>query len=177
MSQNGTNLTSNRPDIDSTNELIAPFPITLVSEVVKGFGRGSKELGIPTANYPQEYVDSVELVDLETGIYYGYSQILSSQLDSLSSAQDDEIFPMVMSLGWNPYYKNDKRSAEVHVIHDYGRDFYGQTMKTVVLGFIRPERSYNSLDDLIADIKFDIKFSLNSLSRSQYTKEAIQNLF
>jgi len=39
--------------------------------------------------------------DLDTGIYYGWAQI----------AVDKTVYPMVMSLGWNPYYKNEKRSA------------------------------------------------------------------
>jgi riboflavin kinase len=40
---------------------------------------------------------------LETGIYYGHASVGASDL----------VYPMVMSYGWNPYYKNSVRSAEV----------------------------------------------------------------
>ena len=36
-------------------------------------------------------------------------------------------------------------TQEVHILHDYGEDFYGEYMSAVVLGFIRPEYDYNSL--------------------------------
>lgn len=34
---------------------------------------------------------------------------------------------------------------EVHILHDFGHDFYGELLKVVVLGFIRPEYNYTSL--------------------------------
>lgn len=57
---------------------------------------------------------------------------------------------MVMSIGFNPFYGNKVRSAEVHVLHGFkGRDFYGCEMRVVVLGFIRREFDYESLEALI----------------------------
>ena len=35
------------------------FPHYASGEVVKGFGRGSKQLGIPTANYPEAIVQKL----------------------------------------------------------------------------------------------------------------------
>ena len=40
--------------------------------------------------------------EFTTGVYYGWAQI---------GGKGSEVYPMVMSLGWNPYYKNEKRSA------------------------------------------------------------------
>ena len=34
-------------------------PIFLFGDVVKGFGRGSRQLGIPTANFPESVVKSL----------------------------------------------------------------------------------------------------------------------
>lgn len=45
---------------------------------------------------------------LDTGVYYGWTQI--GQVGST-------VYPMVMSLGWNPYFKNEKRSAVSLLIH------------------------------------------------------------
>lgn len=37
-----------------------------------------------------------------TGVYYGWAQV---------GEVGSTVYPMVMSLGWNPYYNNEKRSA------------------------------------------------------------------
>ena len=66
-----------------------------------------------------------------------------------------------MSLGWNPFYMNKQLSAvcssvlivdhvlilslqEVHIMHDFKSDFYGNYMKVLVLGYIRPEFDYTT---------------------------------
>jgi hypothetical protein len=48
--------------------------------------------------------------DLSTGIYYGYAKLCPSTREPVP-VEDCTAFPMVMSLGWNPYYKNEKLSA------------------------------------------------------------------
>lgn len=63
---------------------------------------------------------------------------------------------MVMSIGCNPQYGNADKSVEVHVLHDYARTFYDETLQVMVLGFIRPMASFASLDELIAAINADI---------------------
>jgi riboflavin kinase len=47
----------------------------------------------------------------ETGVYYGYSQITPSSGSDPISDEDRHVFPMVMSLGWNPFYKNERMTA------------------------------------------------------------------
>ncbi|RKO87822.1 hypothetical protein BDK51DRAFT_17188 [Blyttiomyces helicus] len=108
--------------------------IFLKGPVAKGFGRGGKELGIPTANLPEE-VAEVAGKTLETGIHYGWASVGTSPV----------VYPMVMSFGWNPYYKNEKRSAEVHIMHPFDNDFYGEELRVIVVGYIRPEADYTSL--------------------------------
>ena len=56
------------------------------------------------------------------GVYFGYAQISprrsDDQVDGPSSGTLDEeqteVHPMVMSLGKNPYYKNEKLTAVRH---------------------------------------------------------------
>ena len=43
-----TQLNLDRPLIVGPEALQSPYPISVSGTVVKGFGRGSKELGIPT---------------------------------------------------------------------------------------------------------------------------------
>jgi hypothetical protein len=81
---------------------------------------------------------------------------------------DQKVFPMVMSVGWNPFYKNSTKTAEVHVMHPFEADFYGLEMRVVVLGYIRPEYNYVSKEALIEDIEMDKRVAINSLARSLY---------
>ncbi|KAJ1670808.1 riboflavin kinase, partial [Spiromyces aspiralis] len=51
-------------------------------------------------NLPEETVNQV-LAAIPIGIYYGWAQLETEGV----------VRPMVMSLGWNPYYRNEKRSG------------------------------------------------------------------
>jgi len=79
---------------------------------------------------------------------------------------------MVMSIGYNPFYKNPVRSAEVHVLHKFERDFYGCEMRVSILGFIRRELDYVSLEALIGDIEMDCRVAGRSLEREAWRKVA-----
>ena len=79
---------------------------------------------------------------------------------------------MVMSIGYNPFYKNTVRSAEVHVLHAFASDFYGAHMRLQLLGFIREEKDYSGLEALIEDINFDCEVAKRSLAREAWRPEA-----
>ncbi|XP_022085388.1 riboflavin kinase-like isoform X2 [Acanthaster planci] len=121
-----------------------PLPLYLQGRVVKGFRRGSKEVGFPTANYPDDVVKHLPS-ELTTGVYCGWA-----------SVDHGDVHKMVLSLGWNPYYQNTKKSMETHIMHQFKDDFYGSNLSIVILAFIRPEKSFTSLDELIRAIKTDI---------------------
>lgn len=81
------------------------------------------QLGIPTANIPVEGVPWIETA--QSGIYFGWAGVQLSS-DEPSSPECTAIvpesaakagwrqFPMVMSIGYNPFYKNTVRSAVCH---------------------------------------------------------------
>ncbi|PIA13531.1 riboflavin kinase [Coemansia reversa NRRL 1564] len=144
-----------REDIVGPEIVTSPYPIFIEGTVVKGFGRGGKQLGIPTANLPEPVVEKA-LSDIPIGVYYGWAKV------------EKVVYPMVMSLGWNPYFRNEKRSGEVHIIHNFEDDFYGKNLKVVVLAYIRPEKDYTSIELLINDIKADINAAQQSLLRPAY---------
>lgn len=147
-----------RPETIVPEEVTSPYPIYLESKIISGFGRGSAELGIPTANIPI----NDKLSDLETGIYYGWCRVEPdcNQDDTKNVRNDgnevvfnhgnaltDEelaIFPMVMSIGWNPFYQNKEKAAEVHIMHKFKNTFYGASIHYNVLGYIRPELNYTT---------------------------------
>ncbi|EJD01063.1 riboflavin kinase [Fomitiporia mediterranea MF3/22] len=166
-----------RPEIVGPDDgPVPPFPLALHGEVQKGFGRGGKDLGCPTANLPDKALQSLSAATT-TGIYYGYAQVLPREGEEQNfNGDDSKVHPMVMSLGWNPYYKNEKLSAEVHIMHEYENDFYEHEMRVLVLGYIRPELDYTSTEALVADIETDKSVAIRSLARptySRYTNDAL----
>ena len=64
---------------------------------------------------------------------------------------------MVMSVGWNPFYKNEKRAMETHIIHKYDGDLYGKMLSVIMVGYLRAEANYDSLEKLVEAIESDIK--------------------
>ena len=145
-------------DLEIRNKQLQENPYVASGEVIKGFGRGSKELGIPTANFPEAVIESLPS-DFDTGIYYGWANI-----------NNGTTYKMVVSVGWNPYYKNEKKSVETHIINKFEDDFYGATLKIVVVGFIRPEKNFSSLDELITAINNDIDFANEKLDSGAMDK-------
>lgn len=141
------------------------FPCYAEGEVIKGFGRGSKELGIPTANFSEEVVEKLP-VAIQGGVYYGWANV-----------DDGPVYQMVMSIGNNPYYKNEKRSMETHIIHTFGEDFYGSMLKVVMLGFIRPMKNFSSLDELITEIHEDILHAKEYLDQPENSLHKYSNFF
>ncbi|QSL64211.1 hypothetical protein MERGE_000366 [Pneumocystis wakefieldiae] len=110
-----------------------PYPIYLKGKVVKGYGRGRSELEIPTEENIPKFLYS------KTGIYYGWGRVMIEG--------DDSVYIMVMSVGWNPYYKNQKLSAVCS---------------------LQKERNYISKKLLIEDIQNDIIIAKKSLERETY---------
>ncbi|KJE88368.1 riboflavin kinase [Capsaspora owczarzaki ATCC 30864] len=168
---------SSQSESSSSPSPQSALPTFLRGTVIKGFGRGSKELGIPTANLPEDIANSMS-EGISTGIYYGWASVTQSKASGSGSSSTPApaapaaapVYPMVMSVGWNPFYKNEKRSAEVHIIHDFAQDFYGDELAVVVTGYIRPELSFTTLDALIAAIHADIEKAKKDLELPEHAQ-------
>jgi riboflavin kinase len=64
-----------------------------------------------TANFPDESLPPMSSVT-KTGVYYGYARIYCPEHEKTSLCDEDsKVLPMVMSLGWNPFYKNERLTA------------------------------------------------------------------
>ena len=70
-----------------------------------------------------------------------------------------------MSVGFNPTFGDVKRQTiEPWILHDYGGlDFYGATLKLIVLGWVRGEEKFDGLDPLIEAIRADGDFCREAL--------------
>ncbi|CAR25876.1 hypothetical protein ZYGR_0A04490 [Zygosaccharomyces rouxii] len=167
----------------------SPFPIvTNFCDIEFGFGRGSAELGIPTANVPLEQLPP-ETQDLELGVYFGYALLKRVNREDTTALRNDgrtvtynygkllketnddlKIHPVVLSVGKNPFYHNKLKTVELHILHHFQADFYGAQVKFNLLGRIRPELNYNSKEALIDDINKDKLIASEILSRPNYLK-------
>lgn len=155
------------------------------NKVIKGFGRGSKELGCPTAN-----LDGANAIDLPTGIYCGLAQLVirnESEVQTEINSNDaymnvikqlpyvSSVRGMVCSFGYNPHYGNSDKSLEVHILENFDFNFYGAELRVLICKKMRDEEKYNNLDDLKLAIANDIKNASNEVpnyiehsSNSQY---------
>ena len=151
------------------------LPIRMIGRVSKGFGRGSKDLGIPTANLDRAaLLSSTAFDELPTGIYWGYGRIQKTEAESPccdgASQHAAVVYKAAISIGYNPTYGNDQKSVEPHLIATEGdprrhasctgetllEDFYDMTCRLSVVGYLRPELPFEGLEKLVEAIKKDI---------------------
>ncbi|VDN55852.1 unnamed protein product [Dracunculus medinensis] len=109
------------------------YPYYFHGKVVSGFGRGAKQLGCPTANLDEEAVSRLP-PDFPCGVFYGLAQVDCGRIHG-----------MIMSIGWNPQFQNEKKTIEVHILHSFEEGFYGSDLQGVALGYLRPMASFDSL--------------------------------
>ena len=88
-----------------------PFthPLVLESYIIRGFGRGGKQLGMPTANLEITPEINEMLKPIIPGIYYGW--VWFNQEKSGSCGVDFERkYECVISTGFNPFYENKEKT-------------------------------------------------------------------
>lgn len=107
--------------------------------VVHGEGRG-KKLGFPTAN--MQLSDPYFIP--KTGVY------------AVRVTYDNRLFDGVMNIGFKPTFHNDNKEAsfEVHLL-DEAIDLYGHELKIEFISFLRSEKKFSGIDELITQIKLD----------------------
>lgn len=128
-------------------------PVYLNGTVIHGYGRGSRDLGCPTANIDNQSVEQQLPKNFRFGIYYGWAKLVGV---SPSVADEGQLYKMVASVGVCPFFGNQTLSVEVHLIHEFPENFYGATLKVKFVGYLRGEKNFCSMDDLILAIRKDI---------------------
>ena len=132
--------------------------LLLRGKVVTGYGRGSKKLGVPTANLPHFHEDLVTSTDLNNGVYFGWGCI---EKDS------EMIVPIVANIGRSPTFVGNENSINIVEAHLIGRtptskikdnsgDFYNEYLRICLIGFLRNEKKFSSFDGLVKQIHDDI---------------------
>mmetsp|Transcript_68090 Transcript_68090/g.181931 ORF Transcript_68090/g.181931 Transcript_68090/m.181931 type:complete len:104 (-) Transcript_68090:34-345(-) len=71
------------------------------------------------------------------------------------------------------FFNNTTRTVEPHLIHKFDADFYGSTIRLVVVARLRPELSFPSIDDLITAIHEDIRVSSELLDQPGFSEHRL----
>jgi len=110
--------------------------------VVRGDGRGGRQLGIPTANL--DMGDDLALP--ANGVYAGH----------LSEEPSGSPRPAATSVGVNPQFHTTGLRVEAHVL-DFDGDLLGRRVSVSFEHRLRDEAAFATVDDLVAQIHQDIR--------------------
>jgi riboflavin kinase / FMN adenylyltransferase len=122
-------------EVDQATEFLGR-PFLFEGEVVQGDKRG-RELGMPTANL----VPDDAYVTPGHGVYAG-------------SANGH---PAAVNVGVRPTFETGRGLlVEAHLL-DFDGDLYGQTLRIAFLDRLRGEKRFDSVDELVAQMKRDVE--------------------
>ncbi len=124
-------------DLENVSRLLGhPHVLTGVVTPGKQLGR---TLGFPTANlsFP------AELAKPKFGVYVCVTLV------------EDQTYVSLCNIGIRPTVEGEGINAEVHLL-DFSGDLYGKEITVAFLSFLRPEKKFDSLEELKAQIAEDI---------------------
>ncbi|ANQ09278.1 Riboflavin kinase / FAD synthase family protein [Plasmodium coatneyi] len=127
--------------------------------VVKGFGRGSKYLNIPTANISYSNLTST---DIMPGIYFGISRLKK------------KIYKTVVSIGYNPFFENKHITIEAFLYYKTNTLFYDEDIHLIIVGILRSESNFSYFSHLIQAIQFDCELARIILSKLQDDEQFVR---
>ncbi len=159
----------------SSDVTVLPTALLLSGLVTEGYGRGSKQIGVPTANLPH-FDNLLKDSEYKNGVYFGWGRVEGDTTD----------YPIIANIGKSPTFEgkeNPVRIVEAHLIDRVTpaneeelegevifSDFYDKELRIALVAFLRPEIKFNSIDELIKQIKFDVSIGqqLGSTGQSPF---------
>jgi riboflavin kinase / FMN adenylyltransferase len=122
-------------EVDQAAEFLGG-PFLFEGEVVPGDKRG-RELGMPTANL----VPDDAYVTPGHGVYAGWANA----------------HPAAVNVGVRPTFETGRGLlVEAHLL-DFDDDLYGQTLRIAFLERLRGEKRFDSVDELVAQMRRDVE--------------------
>ncbi len=122
------------------------YSFSLTGKVVNGKQLGGK-IGFPTANI--DVFEEYKLIP-KTGVY-----VVKSTINNAS------VYGM-MNIGNRPTVDGEYQTIEVHFF-DFNQNLYNKELTIELLYFLRDEQKFDSVPDLISQLKKDKETSLNYL--------------
>ena len=125
--------------IELANESLG-YKYSISGNVIKGEQKGTL-IGFPTANL--EIDNSIQIP--KNGVYEVGVKI------------NDENYEGIMNIGYKPTVsENKKHSLEVHIFK-FNNDIYNYHLTVSFKSFIRDEKKFNNIDELVQQINTDIE--------------------
>lgn len=166
-------------NLKEANELLG-YNYTLTGTVIHGQKRG-RTIGFPTANLN---IDEPGKLIPNYGVYAGFARLLNAPssitLDSETNnlnpnsndtiytenqslnpnstdtliSENDKLLPMVLNLGVRPTVDGTQFAIEAHLL-DFSSNLYDHEIQLELIEFIRPEKKFESFEELKNQIQMD----------------------
>jgi riboflavin kinase/FMN adenylyltransferase len=125
-------------EVRQATEFLGRYP-SLSSEIIQGARRGHS-IGFPTANFA---VPAERLLPAN-GVYASFAQLPGS----------GQRLASVTNVGIRPSFGGGERTVEAHIF-DFEGNLYGQRLTLEFVERLRPEKKFNSIDELVTQITHD----------------------
>ncbi len=130
----------NEGNIDKVN-LFLGRNYNISGKIIEGTKRG-RELGFPTANIK---LNNEKKAVPKNGVYV------------VSCILNDKNYFGIMNIGTRPTFENSNQTMFEVNLFDFNGNIYGEDIEVHFLKYIRDEKKFESKEDLINQIKQDIK--------------------
>ena len=127
------------------------MPYTVIGEVKHGREIG-RTIGMPTANLEPE---DTKLLP-PNGVYASAAVI------------NRRSYPAVTNVGCNPTVTDHQKRRVETYIYGFDGNIYGRQIEVQLYHFARPERKFESLDELKAQMHRDMENSLEYMKKAQH---------
>lgn len=123
--------------VKAANDMLG-YRYTISGTVIHGLQNGRK-MGFPTANL---------------GPYCEFMQIPADGVYSALAKVDGETWPAMLNIGFRPTFEGKARTIEAHLL-GFDRDIYFHELTLEFVDFLRPERRFESPQELAAQLEAD----------------------
>lgn len=138
-------------NVEAANALLGrKYSITGTVVIGKQLGR---KLGFPTINLNT----SCEMSVLKSGVYVTNTIVNKTNYLSISN------------VGFNPTFNQKNFVVETHIF-DFSGDLYGLEVEIVFEKYIREEKKFDFIENLVAQISSDIEYTKRFFSRNNVIK-------
>ncbi len=125
-------------DVRRATTFLGRYP-SFSSQIIQGAQRG-RTIGFPTANFA---VPGERLLPAN-GVYATWVQLPGST----------QHLPSVTNVGIRPSFGGTERTVEAYIF-DFEANLYGQSLTLEFVERLRPEKKFNGIDELVAQISHD----------------------
>ncbi len=125
-------------EIRQATRWLGYYPL-LSGQIIQGARRG-RTIGFPTANFappPERLIPA-------NGVYATFVQ----------RPADNRRYASVTNIGFRPSFEDQRRTVETYIF-DFNKDIYGQRLTLEFIERLRPEKKFDSIDQLVAQITHD----------------------